>query len=293
MRIGDRRVFLRTGPKTQTVSVCDANNRRGDYDWVIRIFAPAAATEAELVGRADIDDLVAWLKDTKRGKVEKSPPPDADADEDREPLPPPPDEDAPWIERAVEAVEQAIDRLVREFLRAPYLHRVEHSLHARLFAILAEHELFRDEVDLNGGRYKTQAIHKEWPETIPEEGCRRGNFDLAILPPLALYQCGLEEFRNGRISAPIVIEMGLDYGAAHLADDADKLIHSAVPHGYLVHFTRKPRDEEAENRILDPGGGDHVRAAFASVSGGPRHKLVRGVSIVDGMPVPIEPEGQA
>src|SRR4051794_1671277 len=118
MRIGDRRVFLRTGPKTRTVNVCDANNRRGDYDWVIRVFAPETVTEAEIAGRADIDDLVDWLKDVKHGKVEKSPPPDADADLDREPLPQPPDEDTPWIERAFEAVEQAIDRLVHEFLRA-------------------------------------------------------------------------------------------------------------------------------------------------------------------------------
>ena len=278
MMIGGRRVFLNTGEKTQTVRVCDANNRRGDYEWIIRTFAPVRVTEAEVAAQSNVNDLITWLKNIKRGKVEKEPLPEAGAT--REALPRPEEENT-WIEIAVVVVEQAIDQLVQEFLRAPYLHRVEHSLHARLFANLAVHDLFRGEIPLSNAPYVTQPIHKEWPETIPQENCRRGNFDLAILPPHALNSCSIDDFRAGRIAAPIVIEMGLDYGAAHLAEDAEKLINSEVPHGYLVHFTRKTTDEQTEKTIRDPGGFGRIHTAFASVHPRPRYKFVRGKEIVE------------
>ena len=44
-----------------------------------------------------------------------------------------PDDD-PWLPEARVLVEQAIDRLIQEFVETPYLHRVEHALHARLFS---------------------------------------------------------------------------------------------------------------------------------------------------------------
>lgn len=50
----------------------------------------------------------------------------------------------------------------------------------------------------------------------------------------------LEQFRAGRIDAPIVVELGLNYGGQHLAGDRQKLANSAVQHPYLVHLSRMP-----------------------------------------------------
>jgi hypothetical protein len=36
-----------------------------------------------------------------------------------------------------------------------------------------------------------------------------------------------------------VIEIGLDYDAEHLANDAKKLINSKPRHGYLIHLVRE------------------------------------------------------
>jgi hypothetical protein len=111
-----------------------------------------------------------------------------------------------------------------------------------------------------------QPVHKEWPETIPQENTRRGNFDLAVLTPWQLANCNVNDFRQGNLPAPIVIEMGLDYSASHLAQDRDKLIHSQVPHGYLVHLLRAPRpDMIAESIVCDRAGNGGLRTAYACV----------------------------
>jgi hypothetical protein len=281
-----RRVFVCTRTKSQTVNICDANNRRGDYDWIVRLFPPETATDADIsryVGPkglvADPTSLVAWLEEEKHGEVEKEPPQDLPPDH------PPGAADAPgeeeWIGVAVSIVEQAIDQLVREFLRVPYLHRVEHSLHARFYGILAAQPHFAREIPLQNQMF-TQPLHKEWPETIPQENARRGNFDLAVLTPWQLRDCNIAHFREGRLRAPIVIEMGLDYPPAHLAADRDKLIHSRVPHGYLVHLTRCGPNDRANQIILDPGGDCHVKTAYACVplsGGGVSYKLVNGSAL--------------
>jgi hypothetical protein len=63
--------------------------------------------------------------------------------------------------------------------------------------------------------FKTQLIHKEWPEARPRRKLdltadrRRGSFDLVVLAPSQLDRTALEQFRAGRIDAPIVIELGL------------------------------------------------------------------------------------
>ena len=169
-------------------------------------------------------------------------------------------------------VEDSLNKLVDEFLRAPYLHRVEHSVHARLFGILAANPHLNRELPLKNGI--TQPIHKEWPETVPSPNTRRGNFDLAILSPGLLARHSVEAFRRGNIPAPIVIELGLDYGAAHLGQDADKLIQSQVQHGYLVHFTRRSATENETRLVLNPGGTTKV--AFASTAAPRQFKRVNG-----------------
>jgi hypothetical protein len=280
-----RQVFICTRTNSQTINICEANNRRGDYDWIVRLFQPEVATEAEISEHAtNPESLVGWLKDEKHGEVEKKPPPD---------LPPaqppgapngpfPAREEDPWIQVAVSIVEVAIDQLVREFLRVPYLHRVEHSLHARPYSILAAQPHFARELPLQNPMFLTQPLHKEWPETIPEENTRRGNFDLAVLTPNQLAGCTVYNFRHGNLPAPIAIEMGLDYGPAHLAADRDKLIHSQVPHGYLVHLTRIGPHEQANAIILEPGGNGGFKTAYACVAANAVfYKLVNGNQIVN------------
>ena len=53
--------------------------------------------------------------------------------------------------------------------------------------------------------FGTWLIHKEWPETLPGRDVdRRGLFDLAVLAPSQLAQASIDQFRQGRIHAPIV-----------------------------------------------------------------------------------------
>jgi hypothetical protein len=148
------------------------------------------------------------------------------------------------------AVEASITKLIDEFRVQPFIHRVEHSLHIRLVQLLGEWELLRGWYPIGGSGFKTQLIHKEWPEARPRKkpdlsaDRRRGSFDLVVLAPSQLQRTALEQFRFGRIDAPIVIELGLNYGREHLAGDRQKLANSAVQHPYLVHLSRMPSSQQ-------------------------------------------------
>jgi hypothetical protein len=165
-----------------------------------------------------------------------------------------PQED-PWISQATADVDEAINALIDEFAELPYLHRVEHSLHVRLCALLCERpkRVVGGHFPVGDNLAVTQLVHKEWPETFarPEKGKRRGNFDVVVLSPKLLATCQtIEDFREGRLAAPFVVEIGLDYDVHHLANDARKLINSRPHRGYLVHFVRrKPRDPDSEQII--------------------------------------------
>ena len=123
------------------------------------------------------------------------------------------------------ATEEAITALVDEFLDHPYLFRVEHSLHTRLYALLTGHRNIAQHVLIGDSGQWTQLVHKEWPETLANplgtEYKRRGLFDIAILAPQQLEKASLEGFRQGRIDAPVVIELGLNYGFRHLKQDEE------------------------------------------------------------------------
>lgn len=174
----------------------------------------------------------------------------------------------PWVSKARSLVEQAIDHLLQEFLEVPYLHRVEHSIHARLITLLTSSTELSERYPLGGTGAVTQLVHKEWPETTARAGNRRGNFDLAILSPSLVQGCiSLDVFRQGRLPAPFVIEIGLDYDARHLAGDAAKLMNSRPKYGYLMHLVREtPRDRRVEQIIehLEERAG--IQTAYASVS---------------------------
>jgi hypothetical protein len=148
----------------------------------------------------------------------------------------------------VPLVELAIDDLVSSYIRHPFLHRVEHSLHAQLFQLLTTIPALNETYELGGTGYRTGLVHKEWPETLGRASKakngrppRRGNFDLAVLAPSQLAAVtSLEQFTRGTIQAPIVIELGLGYGDSHLTGDIEKLQSSQVPHAYLIHFSHVP-----------------------------------------------------
>ncbi len=273
--VASRVVFLVQGPRTQTINVCDANNRRGQYDWIVRIPGPKFIARDDLSRFATVEEMVEWLKE-QGGLIEQSP---ADlavlAKSESGPLlqsasffpgPPNPPDD-PWLERARVLVERAIDDLVLQFLEFPYLHRVEHSLHAELFMSLTRHRHFSQTFPLCTGEV-TQTVHKEWPETQarPDQD-GRGNFDLALITPSQIASATLFDLKGGHIQAPIAVEIGLDYPFVHLAGDEEKLVNSNVAHGYLVHLTRNMAvDHRVEEIILDPKGGGQIRTAYASIN---------------------------
>jgi hypothetical protein len=139
----------------------------------------------------------------------------------------------------VVAVERAIDELVFDFRRHPFIHRVEHSLHVHLYSLLLNQVELADRCPIGKTGYVTSLVHKEWPETRHRRARRRGSFDLAVLAPAQLEVASVQQFMDGKIAPPIVIECGLGYDDAHLRRDAQKLLHSRVAHPYLIHFSFK------------------------------------------------------
>ena len=198
-----------------------------------------------------------------------------------------PEEDQ-WTRQATAEIDEAINVLIKEFAEFPYLHRVEHSLHLRLCTLLCgrSNGLLGGHFPIGDNLAVTQLVHKEWPETFarPEKGNRRGNFDVVVLSPNLLATCPtIEDFRHGRLAAPFVIEMGLDYDVHHLAKDARKLINSRPHRGYLVHLVRGvPRDPDVEQIILNLEQKTGIRTAYVCIYGDSvAHKLVTDAEIME------------
>ncbi len=173
------------------------------------------------------------------------------------PAPPLGDE---WVREAVKAVEASITKLIDEFRAQPFIHRVEHSLHVRLMQLLSEWEHLRGWYPIDDSGFKTQLIHKEWPETRPRKkkpelivDRRRGSFDVVVLAPSQLGKATLEQFTVGRIDASIVIELGLGYWNDHLSGDREKLTNSRVQHPYLVHLSRMPSGYQEKTEVIIAG----------------------------------------
>lgn len=173
------------------------------------------------------------------------------------PVPPPGDE---WVAEAVKAVEASITKLIDEFRAQPFIHRVEHSLHARFMQLLSEWDHLRGWYPISDSGFKTQLIHKEWPEARPRKkkpelivDRRRGSFDMVVLAPSQLEEATREQFTVGRIDAPIVIELGLGYWNDHLRGDREKLANSQVQHPYLVHLSRMPSGHQEETEVIIAG----------------------------------------
>ena len=248
-----RTVIVRTGRKSQTVNICTPRQVVGDYEAIYRLPIQSAIEDpGEIAEVATLTEFATWL--TARNGVPEGSSATHGKTGGLSPLVSAPINDA-WVSDAVPLVEDAIGSLVDRFVSAPYLHRVEHSFHAELISELRRHDKLRACVEIGASGLTTQLIHKEWPETVVRGGRgktveRRGLFDIVVLAPAQFEKVILEQFLQGRIEPPIVIEVGLDYGLKHINGDICKLLTSKVPHPYLIHLSRiGPRVEAVEDRI--------------------------------------------
>ena len=258
-RINDRRVIIRTGTKSQTVRVCTRQNAPGKYEAVYRLPILSAIAAPDVPEMADLDAFRTWLVETRNALPEEP---------SGQPVVPAAvgigAADEAWLRVAVEKVEQAVDLLVDDFADHPYQHRVEHSLHLQLYRALAKHPQLDDLVPVGRSPRRAGLIHKEWPDTRPGRAPdRRGLFDFAVLAPSQLDQASIDQYRQGRIHAPIAVEVGLDYGRAHLEQDLEKLDNSRVPHAYVVHFSRLPAADNVDDLLT--AAYPNIRKAYAHV----------------------------
>jgi len=251
--VAGRTVTVRTGRISQTVNICTPRQVVGDYEAIYRLpIQSAIENPGEIAEVATLAEFATWLT-ARNGVLEGSSTAHGKTG-GLSPLVRAPINDA-WVSDAVPLVEDAIGSLVDRFVKAPYLHRVEHSFHAELISELRRHDQLRACVEIGASGLTTQLIHKEWPETVVRVGRgktveRRGLFDIVVLAPAQFEKVTLEQFLQGRIEPPIVIEVGLDYGLKHIEGDIDKFLTSNVQHPYLIHLSRiGPRVGAVEDRI--------------------------------------------
>jgi hypothetical protein len=153
------------------------------------------------------------------------------------------------------------DRRVRLYRRLPYLHRVEQSLHVRLFELLADQSELRGAWPIGSSGHVTGLVHKEWPETGPHRGTR-GHFDLAVLAANQLRDAHPDHFTGGYLEAGIAIEVGLNAPRDHLRDDQAKLRANRVRAGYLIDLRRgRPADAAGLAVVLDRDSS--IKTAYA------------------------------
>jgi hypothetical protein len=83
-----------------------------------------------------------------------------------------------------------------------------------------------------------------------------------VLAPSQLQRTALEQFIVGRIDAPIVIELGLNYGEQHLTGDRQKLANSEIQHPYLVHLSRMPSSRQGATEDIIAGIRERPKTAY-------------------------------
>jgi hypothetical protein len=253
-----------------------APERAGEYEAVYRLPILSAIAAPDVPEMADLHAFGTWLVETRNALREGpsgQPVPGTAVDISAV--------DEAWLRVAVEKVEQAVDLLVDDFAEHPYRHRVEHSLHLQLYRALADHRQFDVLAPVGTSSLRAGLVHKEWPETLPgRDADRRGLFDLAVLAPSQLAQASIDQFRQGRIHARIVVEVGLDYGRAHLEQDLEKLRNSGVPYAYVVHFSRLPAAGNVEDLLTS--AYPNIRTAYAHLppAGGSAVKHLTDTDII-------------
>lgn len=283
-----RDVYHRLGTRTQSVSICTSDNREGVYEDRYSLPIAVELSATDLAAQPDLRALRDWLAShggqplsTDGRPGDRLPPLCAASVADEQ-----------WVADAKAAVERVLDAVVDDFCEQPYLHRVEHSLHAWLWSRLQQERVLQDVVNLKDGRNRTQLVHKEWPETHPRKRADgtegpRGLFDLAILSPQQVGEASLEQLVFGRIEAPIVIEVGLDYGFPHLRQDAHKMLNSGVPAAYILHLSRLTDKDRTDTEQLLCNISDGRRSAYAHIhpqTGAVRSKHVRDLTVSERAP---------
>jgi hypothetical protein len=242
-------IYVVTGRKTQTVNICTDANTRGTYQNVFRLEPPLEALEAQLCGQQyqQIQELVHYLNSIgAASEGERASDGTSFASRTAPRRIPLEENDTEWARTAIQLLEQTIDELVLDFMIHPYMHRVEHSLHAEFFHSLVSHRALSRTLQGNG--FRTQPVHKEWPEwaTRPDKDNRRGNFDISVLSPETLKDAGISDFRHGHIEPMAAVELGLDYKLDHLTSDQSKLQNSKIRHPYLIHLVREDVSDNFE-----------------------------------------------
>jgi hypothetical protein len=262
--VAGRLIKISRGAKSQTINVCTPANIEGTYEVTYRLARDVEVTTDALAELLDLDSVEKWA--LARGAETDAP--SAPANPPVTPLVPLPAAKDPWLAEARKAVDRALRVLVEQFCANPYLHRVEHSIHTTLYSLLKSEPVLADTVELKGGQV-TQLVHKEWPETIPRfrGGDRppRGNFDIGIITPQQASSATLSQFLEGRIAAPLVVEVGLDYGLDHLAKDVEKLVNSQVPVPYLLHLSRVGLRNQRETESYIHGLGSDIHVAYVQI----------------------------
>lgn len=133
--VGGREVVLVEGPKTQTVNVRGADDRK-QYEWKIRLPAETVSL-GELSQLEDVNQVLNFVIYERGGELEKGATPDGAVPPDPRLLRYSVHSD-PWAQDATVAVERAIDSFIDDFVQRPFLHRIEHSIHSRLMHALAQ-----------------------------------------------------------------------------------------------------------------------------------------------------------
>lgn len=277
--VDDRLVVVRIGRKSSTISICTPDNKPGTYERRFRLSPSVVLDGTDIAANSTIPEMLSWIDGLGPDAHEDS------ANSGRRLLPPlvtEPVADHAWLAAATRVVDTEINDLVRGFVAEPYMHRVEHSVHAQLYARLAAHTDIFGVQALGATGRSTQLIHKEWPETIADTEAgsnRRGAYDLAILTPDRLVAATLDQFRYERIEATVVIEMGLNYGMTHLQQDYDKLVVNNVHTGYLVHLSRDgARSAEVESFLERTDRVTNIKIAYAH---GPEVASERRIKLLD------------
>ena len=272
LRVGTRLVVWAIGRKTQTVNVCTERARAGVYEWKVILPAEESLTAVEIGAAARPEDLIRMLCEDHNGRVAAAPGEvSADLRQHISRVVECRHRDDNWVRNARTATEACIEELVSEFTTQPFRHRVEHSLHMSLFARLQETLGGERNFRIGGSTFETGLVHKEWPETIPqqENGGRRGNFDLAVLCPQCIAEATLAEFEVGLIKPVIAIELGLNYDRDHLDGDVEKLLNSEIENAYIVHLERHVSRAGVDERIAALAASEAgVKIAFARMLGG-------------------------
>jgi hypothetical protein len=236
--IAGRLVKIRTGNQTQTVNICFRDEPvEGKYEFKYRIGDPSIFLYEQMLTLMEFDNLES-LRDflLNHGAIEEAP---GSSQFSRQQLL---DNTSAMPEGIIKQLDDQVDAFLDTFIKSPYMHRVEHSIHVDLFnRIAALSDVAERNVEITNG-FKSSLVHKEWPEPSRINAAkRRGSHDIALLPPC---NPSVEQFCLGYIRPFAAFELGLNYNVAHFDKDVYTLHYAKLRTAYVIHLAR----EEAQNQ---------------------------------------------